>query len=91
MISVLGWDGRALAPPAQARLAAANGNTSAYDNIGDALEFGVTEMVPTIRKPRWTPDHGLPSAARVAASRGASPNAIRDELLAGDLDAPKRR
>jgi serine/threonine protein kinase len=25
----------------------------------DALEFGVTEMVPTIRKPRWTPELGL--------------------------------
>lgn len=36
----------------------------------DALEFGVTEMVPTIRKPRWTPELGLASPAQVAANDG---------------------
>jgi serine/threonine-protein kinase len=57
----------------------------------DALEFGVTEMVPTIRKPRWTPDLGLASPAEVAAARPAiTPKGARDEV-AGEIAMPAKR
>ncbi len=57
----------------------------------DALEFGVTEMVPTIRKPRWTPDLGLASPNEVAAARPAiTPKSARDEV-AGEIAMPAKR
>jgi hypothetical protein len=57
----------------------------------DALEFGVTEMVPTIRKPRWTPEMGLSSPAEVAAARPAiTPKSARDEV-AGEIAMPSKR
>jgi serine/threonine protein kinase len=57
----------------------------------DALEYGVTEMVPTIRKPRWTPDLGLASPAEVVAARPAiTPKAARDEV-AGEIALPAKR
>ena len=38
----------------------------------DALEFGVTEMVPTIRKPRWTPEIGsVPVGPKAACDQVA--------------------
>ncbi len=57
----------------------------------DALEFGVTEMVPTIRKPRWTPDLGLPSPAQVA--NDGTRIARQDDLddAAATLSARRRR
>ncbi len=57
----------------------------------DALEFGVTEMVPTIRKPRWTPDLGLPSPAQVAndGTRIARQDDLDDAAAA--LSARRRR
>jgi serine/threonine-protein kinase len=42
----------------------------------EALEFGVTELVPTIRRPRWTPEIG------VAPVRGS-------EIVSGEIN-PKR-
>jgi serine/threonine-protein kinase len=42
----------------------------------EALEFGVTELVPTIRRPRWTPEIGL------APVRGS-------EIVSGEIN-PKR-
>ncbi len=58
----------------------------------DALEFGVTEMVPTtIRKPRWTPDLGLASAAEVSSRPAIGPTGNRDEIVAGEFVASKRR
>ncbi len=61
----------------------------------DALEYGVTEMVPTIRKPRWTPDIGtLAPEARDAAGRPPrspiTPKGVRDQV-SGEIDGPKRR
>ena len=57
----------------------------------DALEFGVTEMVPTIRKPRWTPEIGMASGPE-GRGHGAlvAPRSARDEV-AGVIDRPKRR
>jgi serine/threonine-protein kinase len=46
----------------------------------EALEFGVTELVPTIRRPRWTPEIG---------SVPVSPKAACDQV-AGEI-LPKRR
>ena len=49
----------------------------------DALEFGVTEMVPTIRKPRWTPQinpagrESAPLQLRPAARSEAAPLQLR--------------
>jgi hypothetical protein len=46
----------------------------------EALEFGVTELVPTIRRPRWTPQ---------MASVPVAPRAACDQV-AGEI-SPKRR
>ena len=58
----------------------------------DALEFGVTEMVPTIRKPRWTPDLGTlaPEGTRVPARPAITPKGVRDSVV-GEIESPKRR
>lgn len=64
----------------------------------DSLEFGVTEMVPVVRKPRWTPEIGqVPSslAAQSNASERRSsvpitPKASRDQV-AGEIVSTKRR
>jgi serine/threonine-protein kinase len=53
----------------------------------DALEFGVTEMVPTIRKPRWTPEIGAlqPDAAarkiRPSITPETSPEPVAGEIV----------
>jgi serine/threonine protein kinase len=54
----------------------------------DSLEFGVTEMVPTIRKPRWTPDLG--TLAPGSARPPLTPGSVGDHVV-GELDTPKRR
>ena len=58
----------------------------------DALEFGVTEMVPTIPKPRWTPEIGLaaPPQAREPARAAITPKGVRDQV-AGEIATNKRR
>lgn len=59
----------------------------------DALEFGVTELVPTIRKPRWTPEIGVapsPAGPVEAARKPITPKGVRDQV-AGELDTNKRR
>ena len=58
----------------------------------DALEFGVTEMVPTIRKPRWTPEIGLaaPPQAREPGRAAITPKGVRDQV-AGEIAGGKRR
>ncbi len=55
-----------------------------------ALEFGVTEMVPTIRKPRWTPEIGLaPPAAPPRAP--ITPKGVRDQVAGEIAGGGKRR
>jgi serine/threonine-protein kinase len=57
----------------------------------DALEFGVTEMVPTIRKPRWTPEIGRVVSPEAPNSRPAiTPKGVRDQI-AGEIASTKRR
>jgi serine/threonine protein kinase len=56
----------------------------------DALEFGVTEMVPTIKKPRWTPDLGTTPARGIHSSKPITPKSPTDEV-AGEIDRGKRR
>jgi hypothetical protein len=53
----------------------------------DALEFGVTELVPTIRKPRWTPEIELSSHQ---GRPPITPKGVRDEV-AGEIELKKRR
>ncbi|HSD87965.1 MAG TPA: serine/threonine-protein kinase [Kofleriaceae bacterium] len=57
----------------------------------DALEFGVTEMVPTLRKPRWTPEIEMAPPPE-PSHNGAliAPTGAFDEI-AGVIDPPKRR
>jgi hypothetical protein len=51
----------------------------------DALEFGTTEMVPTIRKPRWTPEIGVaPPPDQRERKPAITPKSPRDEV-AGEL------
>jgi serine/threonine-protein kinase len=50
----------------------------------DALEYGVTEMLPVVPKPRWTPEIGrVPSALAGSHRRRAiGPRASRDRVAA---------
>jgi len=52
------------------------------------LEYGVTEMLPVVRQPRWTPDiGGMPSVIAEPSPRAAvAPRAPRDQV-AGEIIA----
>jgi len=55
----------------------------------DSLEFGVTELLPVVRKPRWTPE--LNAMAQPAQpGRTIAPRAPRDQV-AGEFVVAKRR
>ncbi|MBL0214199.1 MAG: serine/threonine protein kinase [Myxococcales bacterium] len=54
----------------------------------EALEFGVTEMVPIVRKPRWTPEIG-PYAANATRKGPITPRSGRDQV-AGEIDFKRR-
>jgi len=59
----------------------------------DAMEYGVTEMLPVMRKPRWTPDFGQMQSGIAAAPdrRGAiSPRAARDQVAGEIISRAKR-
>lgn len=58
----------------------------------DALEYGVTEMLPVVPKPRWTPEFGrVPSALATSRGHGAiGPRAPRDQV-AGEILIEKLR
>jgi serine/threonine-protein kinase len=63
----------------------------------DSLEFGVTEMVPVVRKPRWTPEIGQVPSALAAQSNASSgrvqaitPKSSRDQV-SGEITLAKRR
>lgn len=53
----------------------------------DALEYGITEMLPVVAKPRWTPDFGqVPNVLTVRPrNRPIGPRAPRDQV-AGEID-----
>jgi hypothetical protein len=50
------------------------------------LEYGVTEMLPVVRQPRWTPEiGGMPGVIAEQPSRAAvGPRAPRDQV-AGEI------
>jgi serine/threonine protein kinase len=51
----------------------------------DELEFGVTEMLPVVRKPRWTPEIGqVPSMLAAPRNGLIGPRAPRDQV-AGEI------
>jgi serine/threonine-protein kinase len=57
----------------------------------EVLEFGVTELVPTIRKPRWTPELATMSVVAVERSRPAiTPRAASDQV-SGEIPLPRRQ
>jgi hypothetical protein len=57
----------------------------------DALELGVTELMPVVRKPRWTPDLGPvhPDVAQPLARKPITPRAQRDSVV-GEITAKRR-
>jgi eukaryotic-like serine/threonine-protein kinase len=58
------------------------------DVDADELEYGVTEMLPVVRQPRWTPEiSGMPSVIVERSPRPAvAPRAPRDQV-AGEFTA----
>jgi len=55
----------------------------------DELELGTTEMLPVVRKPRWTPEIGqVPPAV---ASRAITPRSGRDQIAGEIVLLEKRR
>jgi serine/threonine protein kinase len=64
----------------------------------DALEFGITERLPAIRRPRWTPEIGYAIAVMADAvasehndrSRMIGPRAASDQV-AGEIESHVRR
>jgi len=56
----------------------------------EALEFGVTEMLPVVRQPRWTPEiNGMASVLAQQHSPTIVPRAPRDQV-AGEIVATHR-
>src|SRR5204862_4881019 len=53
----------------------------------DVLEHGVTEMIPVVRRPRWTPDFAHVPSVVAEQRRPATiaPRAQRDQV-AGEID-----
>ena len=89
-----------MAMPGRARSASTGGRFAPSDEVvivaPEALEFGVTEMVPVVRKPRWTPEIG-PSVAEALANEdrlrrvmSITPRAERDQV-AGEILLKRRR
>jgi serine/threonine protein kinase len=57
----------------------------------EVLEFGVTELVPTIRKPRWTPELATVSVVAAERSRPAiTPRAASDQV-SGEIPLQRRQ
>ena len=58
----------------------------------DAMEYGVTEMLPVVRKPRWTPNFGqVPGAVSEQARPGViTPRSPRDQV-AGEINPRNKR
>jgi serine/threonine protein kinase len=58
----------------------------------DALELGVTELMPVVRKPRWTPDiaHAPVPATAEKSRHPITPKSARDSVV-GEIYAVKRR
>ena len=59
----------------------------------EELEFGVTEMLPVVRQPRWTPEiSGLPGVLAERPSRApVAPRAPRDQVAGEILAIDKAR
>jgi serine/threonine protein kinase len=58
----------------------------------EAMEFGVTELLPVVRKPRWTPDIGnvSPALAQRQSGRTITPRGARDQV-AGEIELREKR
>lgn len=54
----------------------------------EELEYGVTEMLPVVRQPRWTPELGAVPAV-LAGRRTIAPRAARDQV-AGEIELKNR-
>jgi serine/threonine protein kinase len=73
------------------RLAHAVAPAEGFAVDADALEYGVTEMLPVVPRPRWTPEIGrVPSALAAGHGRSIGPRAPRDQV-AGEILVGKLR
>jgi len=82
---VSGLDMRALTPVRGVRMPyATSEETSVTD--AEALEYGLTEMLPVVSKPRWTPEIGRVSRVFAAGRnrQAIGPRAARDQV-AGEI------
>lgn len=83
----------ARAPPVRARLEPLGGRRLPSDEVvivdPEALESGVTEMVPVVRRPRWTPEIG-PYIAGAIRHHPITPRAPRDQV-AGEIELKRRQ
>ncbi len=58
----------------------------------EALEFGITELLPVVPKPRWTPELGsLDSLPQQTARQAITPKAERDQVAGEIVLLDKRR
>ena len=59
----------------------------------DSLEYGITEMLPVVPKPRWTPEIVPVPSAIVAGRRGQAigPRAPRDQVAGEIIASGKHR
>jgi serine/threonine-protein kinase len=87
-------------PDADVRLATRASNVrpayigdDAFVADADALEYGVTEMLPVVPKPRWTPEIGrVPSAIVAGTNRQAiGPRSSRDQVAGEIIPSSKHR
>ncbi len=83
---------RAVRPRRHMPLAAQMPTEEAVVVDPDALEFGTTEMVPTIRKPRWTPEIGVaPGPEQREHKPAITPKSARDEVAGELIVRPTRK
>lgn len=83
---------RAVRPRRHMPLAASLPTEEAVVVDPDALEFGTTEMVPTIRKPRWTPELSVaPPPDQREHKPAITPKAARDEVAGELIIRPTRK
>ncbi len=90
-LEISGERPRARAPRAAAQIIPSD---EMYVADPEALEFGVTEMLPVVPKPRWTPEIGrVPNAAIEASARKRpiTPKSARDQVAGEIVLLDKRR
>jgi serine/threonine protein kinase len=69
-----------------------SGETRVADVDAEVLEFGVTEMLPVVAKPRWTPEFArVPSALTQQGRYSVGPRSARDQVAGEFVAVDKSR